>query len=160
MIPVQPGSAGAIASCSGSQLYRTVEFFSSTVNVFPRPSACGPCAALETRSQATQTDLVFSEERDPERPPAFDSFPSNISMDGAYGLEIPAGCTRLNAPSLAHAYAASQQRMTGEQLLRSHQQMWEQLQCAPLIPLNRVIFCVCHQHSAHRTSRSEDVAGA
>jgi hypothetical protein len=40
--------------------------------------------------------------------------------------------------------------MTGEQLLRSHQQMWEQLQCAPLIPLNRVFFCGCHQHSAGR----------
>jgi hypothetical protein len=149
---VQHGFAGAIASSSGSQLYRTVRVDSSAVNIFYRPSVYSPRAALETRSQATQTEDVYiaSGIRHPDQPPAFDSFPPDISMDGAYGLEIPAGCTRLNAPSLAQAYAASQQRMTGEQLLRSHQQMWEQLQCAPLIPLSRVFFCVCHQHSAGR----------
>jgi hypothetical protein len=75
MNPVQLGSAGAIASSSGSQLYRTVGVGSSAVNVFHRPSACSPRAALEIRSQATQTEemYVFSGLRHPEQPPAFDS---------------------------------------------------------------------------------------
>jgi hypothetical protein len=87
---VQPGSAGAIASSAGSQLYRTVGVGSSAVNVFHRLSACSPRAALETRSQATQTEEMYvsSGLRHPEQSPAFDSFPSNVCMDGAYGWEL------------------------------------------------------------------------
>jgi hypothetical protein len=160
MDPVQPGFAGAIASSSGSQLYKTVGSGGSAVNVFYRPSACFPRAALETRSQATQTEDLYiaSGIRRPDQPPIFDSFPPDVSMDGAYGLETPAGCNRLNVPSLAQAYAASQQSISGEQLLRRYQRMWEQLQCALLIPLTRVlpVFTVSSSRQEIRTDNAAD----
>jgi hypothetical protein len=80
-------------------------------------------------------------------------------MDGAYGLETPAGCYRLNVPSLAQAYAASQHRLSGEQLLRRFGQMSDQLQCAPLTPLTRVlpVFAISISQQEERT---DSAAGA
>jgi hypothetical protein len=143
MIPVQPGSAGAIASGSGSQL--PVVVGSSAASALNKPAACSSSVEKE-RDDAALPELpeelpeeVLSGPSNPGKVSRFDRMPSDVCMDGAYGLETPAGCTRVIAPPLAQAYADSRRRLSGEQLLRRYERMSAQLQCAPLNSLNRVL---------------------
>jgi hypothetical protein len=102
---VQPGSAGAIASGSGSQL--PVEVGSLAATALNKPAACSSSVEKEhdTTALPEEEDAAMSGPSYPGKVPRFDQVPSDICMDGAYGLETPACCSKVIAPPLAQAYA-------------------------------------------------------